>query len=353
MLSNLSKVLFIAGISLINCEYYAPRCEFCKYTPGHSYMRHKHCDTYITCSWGKPDSGVFVHDLICCDPPMVFDDEQHPPGCYFESSRTDCKSARFYACPDVEDSSCPFKSHDNNKQKFLIRHNRQWQEFECGNGTEYLPDICGCGFPPPDQDSCPLLLHFDFDLNIQSTACDLWVNAEIVGDVFMAGGVICFNGTNQMLMIDHLMNWFAKKRYEFTVSFWFMHEGGNYAGLFSTNCLWRSQGSPVEIMIINGELSVVLGNQIRWSSTGAAINTTQWYHTAVTYYMGKYEVFLDGKKVYTEVTEGPFVRTFTHASLAYVERDMFFTGCMDDFKFYTSRLTEEQLYEYYANKTQV
>ena len=53
------------------------------------------------------------------------------------------------------------------------------------------------------------------------------------------------------------------------------------------------------------------------------------YHVAVTYYHGLYIVYLDGASVYEKITDYDLVRTHTHATLGYVEQDLFFKGCMD------------------------
>jgi hypothetical protein len=74
------------------------------------------------------------------------------------------------------------------------------------------------------------------------------------------------------------------------------------------------------------------------------IDVGHWYHIAVTYKDGWYYVYLNGEMVYEHVAERPLARTSTHATLAYVERDMFFSGCMDDVSFLAcNKLSFEQV----------
>ena len=362
MSSSVICALLLVCVSLIECQDFAPPCPKCKYTPGHAFMRHFRgfCRTYFECVWNEYYQNNSRYEMTCCNPQdrEVFDDEKYPPGCYKQDRSIFCNPALYYGCPPPLPSACPLRASSRNKQAYQIQEFGVWIDVLCPGDLVYSQAICTCIFPPPDIETCGLLIDFDFNLNVLSQECGGWTVGEIIGDAFIVQGYLCFHEYGEFFGISKLQEWFESSlKKQFTLSFRFIFHGtinstiNSTSGLFSANCLWRSSGSPVELLIVDSELAVVLGKETHWNKTGVEIFPHEWYHIAVTYYYGNYTVYLNAEQVYDKYNDYDLARTFTHSTLGYVEEDLFFHGCVDDFLFYTDALNQTQLYEHYTNTT--
>jgi hypothetical protein len=352
MFLNALLLVVIAAHQVV-ADDYVPDCYNCDYHNNIGYVKSpEYCRVYAMCTRNPYKQDDYKFTIMCCDEGQEFNVDLLT----CEWAKSECTDfigicPVFTLPPEVV---CPYFPNLADPREYFVPS----QELvRCPPGELWNQAICGCEPGPDihDVERCQVILDFNFnDGYPDSYSCNNYAAGELHGDPgpVLADDVLCLNGDDQFFAIPFLNNYLAENPagLAFSLEFFFVPANeGDTNGLFVFNCFYEKD-NLFAVGHFNGEFGYsIAGGEQQFFGYFSPID--QFSHVALTYNAGLVTVYLNGAFL-AEVDLGYNVlpaNSQIAASLGYINGYPNFAGYIDDFRFYTIVLDDNDV-QFLANE---